>query len=149
MKSWFKTQVVAIVAVLITLGTLSTYALQASITDSVNYDSRITLLEETMEELRPVVSDFRMTKVALDVIGKDLRQMKNSDLRYARSLEEFGNRTARLETEYAVTNQILRELTGAVRQLSSTTKELTKVVTTVAVLDEKVTALREDVNRIK
>lgn len=56
----------------------------------------------------------------------------------------MNNRIANLETSNAVTNQILIELNGNVLELSTNTKELSNLITTVAVLDEKVNALESN-----
>lgn len=61
-------------------------------------------------------------------------------------LPSLAARTANLETTSAVTNEILSDLKGAVSELSDNTKELTRVVTTVAVLNEKVENVENRLN---
>ena len=56
----------------------------------------------------------------------------------------LSSEVAELEKNSAVTNQILYDLKTAVNDLNTSTKELTRISTVVAVMDEKVSNLEKD-----
>lgn len=108
--TWFKDNIVAILAIVFSLGTLTFTSVSDSSAKVTNVYDRLEILEKSVENDLPVLS-------------KEVHE---------------------LQRQSAVTTLILQDLKVAVTDLNASTKELTKVSTVVAVLDEKVSQLEKN-----
>lgn len=108
--TWFKDNIVAILAIVFSLGTLTFTSVSDSTANVTNVNNRLQTLEKS--------------------ISTDLPQLSKE--------------VSDLQRQSAVTTLILQDLRVAVTDLNESTKELTKVSTVVAVLDEKVSQLEKN-----
>lgn len=108
--TWFKDNIVAILAIVFSLGTLTFTSVSDSSAKVTNVHDRLQTLEKSVEQDLPQLS-------------KEVHE---------------------LQRQSAITTLILQDLKVAVTDLNASTKELTKVSTVVAVLDEKVSQLEKN-----
>ena len=147
MLEWFKSNVIALAAVLISLTTIYASNLTAHVEDS----ARLKRVEETLQERKGYIQRFFTLEQRFEIhnaevtaVEKRLKQVEGQQAQTDVTLAELNKTLLKTQGDSRVINTILVELTGTVQELTTTTKQLTDVVTQVAVLDQRVTHLEGD-----
>lgn len=131
--SWFKQNLVAIIAVVLTCGSLIYGRIESN--TKISYDVQKVM---KYEEERQLLRD-RLTKTESEVTA-----LKGFSLGYNKRLDILEATQNTMHTEQKVTNEAMKSMAEASKELSNSVKELTKVVERVAVLEERVRIVEDD-----
>lgn len=146
MPQWSKSTILAGVAILISVVTLTVTGIKESVAVTTNHANRITVVEQNLVALTPMANLTPVLSSQMKDISKHLNLMRNSYNRQSRGLESIDRRTSGLETNTAVINKSISDLALAVNKLATDTRELSRVTTSVEVIGAKLESL-EDSNR--
>jgi len=146
-SQWSKSTLVAVVAVVISVLSLTATGIKESVATTTNHENRLTVVERNLVALTPIVNLTPVLSSQMTDISENLNLMRNSYNRQSRGFESIAKRTSGLEVETAVTNKTIANLTLAVSKLSTDTRELSRVTTSVEVLGAKLEALEESNRR--
>lgn len=136
MTTWLKTNLAAVLAIMVSLSAVGISSIKLNTADSTQINLRVSAIEKQVEPLNGQINEIQ---VQMGVVAETISN--NND-----GLKDLTSRTRSLETTTAVNNVVLTKLTDAVTELTQSTKQLTKTMTAVAVLDNKVENLTKAIN---
>lgn len=134
---WVKNNLIAIIAVLLTLSSLAYGRIENN--TKVSYD---------VEKILQYDDERQALRDRLTVAESDITTLRGFSLSYNKRLDNLEETQNDLYTEQRVGNEAMSTMASASKELSDSVKELTKVVERVAVLEERVKMVEED-NRLK
>ena len=137
MNPWVKTNITAVIAILVSLGAVGISGIKLRTADSTQINLRVSSLEE---QVRPLIAQVSVNTSQMGFVTGTINE-------HTEGLKDLTDRTRALETTTAVNNVVLVKLTEAVTELTTSTKQLTKTMTAVAVLDTKVESLTKAINK--
>lgn len=135
-RKWVRDNVVALLALLCSLGAGAYGYVKDSSIDSYNIKQ---LLEQNTE----------INHISTSVIKAqgDIESLRAYSINHSKRISSIEQSQNLLLTDQRVTNEILKNMTQVSQELSINVKELTKVVERVARLEERVRVVEEDENR--
>jgi hypothetical protein len=147
MSQWNKSTIVASVAVLVTISSLTFSSISDSVATTANHSNRLDSVEYQVKTLAPIIKLTPVLSSQMKDISSNLNLMRNAYNRQSRGLEDNVKRISSLEITTAVTTKAMNNLTLAVGRLSTDTRELSRITTSVEVIGAKLEALTESTRR--
>ena len=137
MTKWLKTHIVAVIAILVSISAVGISGIKFRAADSTQINLRVATLEN---QIKPLADQMNVITYKMEVVTSTITN-------HTVGIEDLSDRTRALETTTAVNNVVLTKLTEAVTALNKSTKQLTKTMTAVAVLDTKVETLTKVIEK--
>lgn len=132
-STWFKNNLVAIIAVVLTCGSLVYGRIESN--TRISYDvQKVMKYEEERQDLRD----------RLKTTEGEITTLRGFSLGYNKRLDNLEATQNSMYTEQRVTNEAMKSMAEASKELSNSVKELTKVVERVAVLEKRVEVVEDD-----
>ena len=105
---------------------------------------RLKIVEQTLAERGEALKLLYRTEGKVSKVEHDITEAEKRNMAFSKALFELAKRVNESEKTAAMTTSVLKQLTSAIAELNTNTKELTKVVVQVARLDLRVKYLEED-----
>ena len=104
---------------------------------------RLKIIEQTVSERGKALELLYRTEGKVSKVEHDVSEAEKRNSALSKALFELAKRVNESEKTAAMTTSVLRSLTSAIAELNTNTKELTKVVVQVAVMNERLKHLEE------
>ena len=104
---------------------------------------RLMIIEKTVSERGKALELLYRTEGKVSKVEHDVSEAEKRNSALSKALFELAKRVNESEKTAAMTTSVLRSLTSAIAELNTNTKELTKVVVQVAVIQERLKHLED------
>ena len=104
---------------------------------------RLMIIEKTVSERGKALELLYRTEGKVSKVEHDVSEAEKRNVAFSKALFDLAKRVNESEKTAAMTTSVLKSLTSAIAELNTNTKELTKVVVQVAVMNERLKHLEE------
>lgn len=114
---WFKSNLIPLIALVLSLGSGALTYVKSSASIDTNVEGRLSTVEVVLQDFRPLESEVKLLKRDYHYLAKDVENTKTVVQSQSDKLDAMQDNILEMKGDMKVTNQVLTDLTEAVKDL--------------------------------